>query len=172
MDKDTFADITERLLDINAVIVDLDESVRAPAFEFLRPYITDQYPWLPGGSQSAPSGGSAPDAGSATAFVRSQGIDDPADAVRAIAAWWFSQYGAAPIRRTDIETIAAEIGATVSNRPDKTLKEMRAGGKVVFRAAREGGYVPTVPHGELFFEHEYRVAKGTKTAPPSASGPT
>ena len=160
MDKNTFADIAERLRDINAVIVELDESIRGPAFEFLRPYITDQYPFLVGGAPEDP-----PQPDSAQVFVRSQSIDDPADAVKAIAAWWFSQYGAAPIRRADIEGIAAEIGVTVSNRPDRTLQEMRAGGKKVFRAATRGHYVPTVPHGELFFETEYRVGKGTKTAP-------
>ena len=106
------------------------------------------------------------DAGSAEAFVRSQpNVERPAEAVKAIAAWWFSQYGSAPITRANVEQIAEEIGVTIPDRPDNTMKGMKHDGRDVFRSAGRGALVPIRPHGELFFQTQYSVTKGRKPAP-------
>jgi len=106
------------------------------------------------------------DTASAEAFVRSQpNVDRPAGAVKAIAAWWFSQYGAAPIARTDVETIANDAGVTIPDRPDATMRGMRHEGREVFRSSGRGALVPTRPHGELFFQTQYSVTKGRNPAP-------
>jgi len=107
------------------------------------------------------------DASSAESFVRSQPnvLDRPAEAVKAIAAWWFSQYGSAPITRMNVETIAENIGVTIPDRPDATLRQMKHDGRDVFRSAGRGAFVPTRPHGELYFQVQYEVSKGRKSAP-------
>jgi len=94
--------------------------------------------------------------------------DKPSDAVYAIVAWWFSQYGSAPITRENIEALATQIGVTLPNRPDSTLAKAKKDGRALFRAVTRGAYAPTVPHGEVFLKKEYKVQKGTKT-PPTAN---
>jgi hypothetical protein len=110
------------------------------------------------------------DTSSAESFVRSQPnvLDRPAEAVKAIAAWWFSQYGSAPITRTSVETLAENIGVTIPDRPDATLRQMKHDGRDVFRSAGRGTFVPTRPHGELYFQTQYEVSKGRKQAPGTA----
>lgn len=171
MDDKGFEDTVARLKRINAVVEELDSAIRAAGFEVLKPYVTTSAPSSnPGGDGESGSGNDpqrTADTGSAEAFVRSQPLDKPSQAVAAIAAWWFGEYGSAPIKRENVEQIAAEIGVTVSSRPDKTLIAMKTDGKPVFRSAGRGKLVPTVPHGELYFAKEFNVTKGKKT-PPSA----
>lgn len=53
---------------------------------------------------------------------------------------------------------------TLPRRPDMSVKQWKTeGGKPIFRVAGKGKLVPTVPHGELHFQSEYGVKKGSKT---------
>lgn len=172
MDEQTFKDTVERLKKANAVVLGLDESIRGDAFKILRPYVEGKSTTVrdvlhqdggeDGGQQEAP------DTSNAEAFVRSQNLARPADAATAIAAWWFGEYGSAPLRRADVERIGNEIGVTLPNRPDKTLAGMRHDSRPVYRTAGRGKFVPTVPHGELFIQETYGVTKGRKTPPADA----
>ncbi|MGH3006029.1 MAG: hypothetical protein ACRDOS_09055 [Gaiellaceae bacterium] len=167
MDEQTYEEVLDRLRKVNAVIQEIDPSIRGEAFAILRPYVEGKPSSAIGGDGGAGNGGQIVDTSSAEAFVRSQTIDTPGQVVVAIAAWWFNQYGSAPIKREDLERIAGEIGLTVSGRPDNTLRALTADGRPVFRLAGRGAFVPTVPHGELFFQTEYGVTKGRSTPPPS-----
>lgn len=172
MDDQQFKDTVERLQQVNAVIGKLDPAIRSEAFGVLRPYVEGK-PGSPSKQStgegddeaSGIGGGQDVDISSAEAFVRSQDIDKPANAVKAIAAWWFSQYGSVPIRAADIKKLAGEIGVTIPDKPYMTLTGMKTDGKDVFRSSK-GDFVPTVPHGELFFQSQYKVKKG-KQLPPS-----
>jgi hypothetical protein len=167
MDEHLFNQTVERLKEVNSIIAELDQAIRAEAFAILRPYIEGKQTRVAlDGTQDSGSGGQQDvDMSSAEAFVRSQTIDKPGQVVVAIAAWWFSQYGSAPIKREDIERIAHEIGLTVSGRPDNTLRALKRDGKSIYRVAGRGALAPTIPHGELFFQNEYGVTKGRNTPP-------
>ncbi len=172
MDDQAFDERVERLRKVNAVIGELDEAIRVEAFRILRPYIDGQAAArvqidAAGGDEGGDADSAEPiDSTNVETFVRSQDVAKPANAVKAIAAWWFSEYGSAPIGGSDVEGIAQEIGVTIPNRPDNTLRGMKSNGKDVFRPAARGTFTPTRPHGELFFQTEYQVTKGRKPPPP------
>jgi hypothetical protein len=194
MDDPTFDNIAERLRKVNELIETLDPAIRADAFLILRPYVAgnaDQDSDDETQSQQAArkkrqpkKRGTSPPSrqtaakpkrtavvvdASAEEFVRSQDISEPHLTVRAIAAWWFSQYGSTAITNADLRAIADQIGVTLPQRPDMSLKRSaNANGKPIFRSGGKGKLVPTAPHGELYFQEEYGVKKGTK-APPSAN---
>jgi hypothetical protein len=168
MDDARFDEVAKRLAKVNTVVSKLDASIRTEAFAILKPYVESL------ASAASPKGAAAEgdkrptppvDTSSAEEFVRSQIIDKPHQVVVAIAAWWFSQYGSAPITSADITQIADEIGLTVSQRPDKSLLGTKTDGKDVFRTAGRGKIVPTVPHGELYLKSQYHVEKGKKPRP-------
>lgn len=164
--RESFHQTVERLKKVNSIIAELDEAIRAEAFAILRPYVEGKLSASQSeGDRGGPNAAEQTDTRNAEAFVRTQTIDKPAQAVAAIAAWWFSEYGSAPIKREDIEQIADEIGVTAPARSDNTLRAMKTDGKRVFRKAGRGTFVPTTPHGELFFKDEYGVTKGRKTRP-------
>jgi hypothetical protein len=163
------------------VISSLDPAIRSEAFAILRPYVegaASEHASSENGGvaqqdtderQQRGSEPAAADTSNAETFVRSQALDKPVDAARAIAAWWFSQYGTAPITAPDIRKVADQIGVTIPARPDRSIEAWKtAEGKDVYRSGGRGKHVPTVPHGELYFQSEYNVTKGT-LPPPSAN---
>ena len=173
MDEKKYNETVERLTKVNKVIAGLDPAIRADAFGLLKGYVTGSGAAVDGGGgggggAGGGGGGTPADTSSAEAFVRTQPLDKPSDAVYAIVAWWFSQYGSAPITRENIEALATQIGVTLPNRPDSTLAKAKKDGRALFRAVTRGAYAPTVPHGEVFLKKEYKVQKGTKT-PPTAN---
>jgi hypothetical protein len=179
MDDSQFNQTVERLREIDEVIKKLDPAIRADAFEMLKPFAlgppsSNKHPQQEAQQQRErrerdPQQASPAETSGAEKFVRSQKLDKPDQAVKAIAAWWYSQYGVAPFTQKDVKVIADEIGVTLPARPDMSIKRTKnADGKAVFRNAGKGKLVPTQPHGELFLQKEYGVTKGTKT-PPSAS---
>lgn len=191
MDESEFEQTVERLRAANKVIEALDPAVRSAAFEILRPYVEGAVP--AGGTRRAqarpsnarqtkpktpkrPKKAAAPkrqdtidvDTTSAESFVRSLEPEKPAEYVYAIVAWWFSQYGSAPITRKQVESIANQIGVTIPARPDMTLAQATSENKQLFRSTSDG-YIPTVPHGELYLKNEYGIQKGTESPPAEES---
>lgn len=110
------------------------------------------------------------DTTSMESFVRTAApTNKPADVVYALAAWWFGEYGSAPLTPAQMKVLADEIGVTISNRPDMTLSSAQKDSKQLFRGSARAGFVPTVPHGELYLKETYSVKKGTKTPPAADS---
>ena len=169
MDPKAFKDMVKRLREVNEIVSQLDGAIRAEAFSVLRPYVE--------GDESAPPpppppGGRKPRAGAAKArtgdsfrdFVaQHENHDKPADNVFAIAAWWYSQYGLAPLNRATVEQMASEVGMTVPTRSDGTLNQASREGKKVFHK-KGSGYAPTVS-GERLLQATYSVRKGSGSPP-------
>src|SRR5262249_44693974 len=88
--------------------------------------------------------------------------DKAADNVKLIAASYFSEFGSEPVTTEDIKSRAREVGITIPDRPDVTLKSAISGGKKLFNAVGRGKFKITV-HGENYLREAYGVKKGTKT---------
>jgi len=143
------------LLELNAFVKDLVPEIRAQAFEIL--------------ANQEPIGVNRSDikhdeSESMEAFFADIADAKPSDAALAIAAYWFSQYGATPFSRSWVEDTASRVGVTIPARVDMTLRQARRDGKALFRVS-QGTFVPTV-HGERYLKREFQVSKGTD-APPS-----
>lgn len=161
--KDALEGAITRLQRVSKVLKEFDSEIRPLAFEFLKPYLAgevsaaDQTLVHPvGNGQSHANLGMH-------AFFKAHTQKKPADNVSAIAAWYYSQYGLTPLKKTDINETANLVGITVPSRSDKTLAQKTVKGKVCFRSTA-GGYVPTV-HGEDFMKETYKVTKGRKPLP-------
>ena len=161
----TFHDLDERakrLMEVNKIVVQLDESIRAKAFDLLSDYVADE---------STMSAGSDPKRNmgethitnprfSAEGFYSSFSHDKPADNAVLIAAGHYAQYGSEPFSLDEIRDTAAAVGLTIPERLDMTLKSATREGKALFRPEERGRYRPTV-HGEMFFRKTYNVTKGS-----------
>jgi hypothetical protein len=173
LDKQAYEAAVRRLNEVNTVIKSLDEAIRGDAFAVLRPYIDGKGSTAVKGSAKSDEMNEDDDktpldVTNAEAFVRSRDLEKPSEAVYAIAAWWFSQYGSTPLTTTKLQEIADEIGVTIPARPDMTLKSATADNKNLFRKAGRGMWVPTQPHGELHFKEEYGITKGRAKPPDTA----
>lgn len=184
MEQAHFEQAVDRLKEVNGVIEELDERIRAEAFEVLKPYVLNglptgatRPPTPPGGAATGgPSGPSTTHEGEKHAgegnvgegslrefMAEHENHEKPSDNVYAIAAWWYAQYGLAPISKATIDALAASIGVTVSTRSDKTLQNSAVSGKKNFYK-KGSGFVPK-PDGEKWLRETYGVRKGTKTPP-------
>lgn len=170
MAKDRIREVEAKLKQISQVVSELDPAIRAQAFELLaRLY----FPPLPG-PQDARGGdkkelrqrgdsGSGKDLdhpGRDTLFTSFE-HNKPADNVKLIVAWLYSQYGVFPITGSLIKENAASL--TVPERPDMTMRNSKDDGKRLFRK-KGAGFQLTV-HGEELMKKTYSVKKGTKPVP-------
>jgi hypothetical protein len=163
LDKKAFAEIKERLLEANGVIAKLDSSIRATAFDALKPYIL--------GGKTAVSTTptkSQTDEGPSTdmaKLIESHGGGKPHENVNLLASIWFSEYGSHPFSLQYIRERATSTGVTIPSKPDMTLRQAKSKGKKLYEPMGEKGlYKPTVV-GETFFKTTYGVKKGTKVPP-------
>lgn len=167
--------ILKRMKEVEQAVLDLDESVRGAAFSMMEDYIL-------GGAARTPKAGSkteqppGPDTGAAddgadddvTSFFAEREIDKPAEAVYAIAGYFFSQYGSAAFTVEDVRALADRVGLTVPDRPDNTLRNGARNKKSLFRA-KDGGWMPTTM-GELVLKEKFTIKKGSKKRPVAADG--
>jgi hypothetical protein len=155
------------LLEINELLVQLDPSIRASAFDILRPlyFIEDQpapkrLPWAKDFEEqnqddSAPS--------ELDDFIASRDHKKPADNVMLLAAWLYSMYGQYPITAKEIKELGDSCGLILPARPDNTMRQAKNKGKSLFNQ-QGNGWQPTVS-GAIYFKDEYKVKKGTKPLP-------
>ena len=168
MDKKALEEIETRLLEVNEVIKKLDESIRVPAFEFLKPYIFGGTIVLPKGKgEQSHGGGSASGtptdlAGLVEKFGRP---DKPSENAKLLSAWWFSQYGASAFTTKWIEQAAASTGLTVPASLGMTFKQAKDDGKLLYKPLGKGGLVEPTVAGESYFQRTYGMKKGTQTPP-------
>ena len=162
MDKKAFSEVQERLLEVNKVIAKLDPSIRVPAFDFLKPYISSGAIAPHVESKKAPV--DQPPSGDVTELIQKHGDGKPHENVNLLAAIWFDEYGSNPFSIDHIRKEADSAGLTIPARPRMTLKQAKEKGKSLYVSGGRGLFKPTVI-GEAFFKTTYGVRKGTKTPP-------
>jgi len=133
MDKKAFAELQERLLEVNKVITKLDSSIRVAAFDFLRPYILGRNIKAP--LHHEPPAEDTDDAPTAdlAGLVEKYGSDDkPSDNARLLSAWWFSEYGSAPFSMKWVKATGGSKGLTMPDKPDMTYRSAKVNRKNLY----------------------------------------
>lgn len=162
-------EIAKRMKEVESVVLTLDESVRGAAFTMMESYIlTGQ-----NRKQRVPADVSEDltnavgreedvqeEDDDVAAFFNDREIQKPAEAVYAVAAYFYSQYGSAPFTTKDVQDIADQVGLTVPDRLDNTLRNAGSNKKSVFKT-KGGGWIPTTT-GELVLKEKFDVKKGRK----------
>ncbi|MDE3135920.1 MAG: hypothetical protein KGL59_05070 [Acidobacteriota bacterium] len=159
MDKKAFSEVEKRLSEVNKLIAKLDPSIRAAAFDFLKPYLSSgtllshpdphrQH------AEQAPSG-------DVSQLIEKHGDGKPHENVNLIAAIWFNDYGSHPFSLEHVREKASSTGLTIPDRLDMTLKQAKEKGKNLYVPTGRGLFRPTVV-GESFLKATYGVRKGTK----------
>jgi hypothetical protein len=167
MDKKSMDEIKASLLEINELVAKLDPSIRAAAFEILRPLyfgrkqIEHTKEQESRKSDDDSKGDEAPT--DLSDFIAPYDHKKPADNVMLLAAWLYSNYGTYPITAKEIKELGDSCGLILPGRPDNTMRQGKNKGKSLFNQQGKG-WQPTVS-GELFFKEEYKVKKGTKPLP-------
>ena len=170
MDEATFKERVKRLNEINKVVEKLDPAIREQAFALLESYVGTGK--VTHGRESG--GESEPELADEDAdladFVGKLEGADPADTVKALAAFLYKRHGKAPFTAKEINELANEAGLTVPDRVDATLRAAKDKGKALFRKAGKG-FTPTV-QGEAFFKDTYKIKKGKLPKPSSTESST
>ena len=154
MNKNTFEEKVKRLQEVDKIIKSLDPSIREASFKLLESYVTE------GKKDDSMNEDKETEIDVENFFTKFE-HDKPSDNVLLIAAYYYSQYGTSPISLGEIKETASNVGITIPNRPDMTLKAAQRDGKNLFNKAGRDKYKPTV-HGEKFFKDTYKVSKGKK----------
>lgn len=167
MDKRSFVEVNERLMEVNRIIEKLDPTIRPSAFELLKPYVQL-------GISSRSAEGSTPEVSSPAGggsnlslLLEKHSDKKPSDNAFLLTANWYHQYGLVPFSLANIRQGATSAGLTIPERLDKTLQNAQDGGKKLYQTVSQGMYKPTV-HGEIYLKRVYGVTKGTGTPPEAA----
>jgi hypothetical protein len=167
VDKKTFSERVARLEEIAAVLQKLPAEVRSQAFDVLAPYATggkatsSEKP-KPNDSVRKPDDDD-PDTERAE-FFGAFDHDKPSDNLKLVAAYLYSQHGSTPFTAEELKTLADDVGITVPERIDMTLRQATVDGKSLFNNPSRGQFKPTV-HGEAYMKKQYKVKKGKKPKP-------
>jgi len=155
MDKKIYKDRVKRLREVNTVVKSLDTAIREASFNLLKSYVTGREIENTGEG----TGGEVPQ--DKQSFFSEFNHEKPSDNVLLVSAYHYSQYGTAPLDRSDIKQIADDVGIIVPDRSDMTLKQAKKKGRSLFNSVGGGKYKPTV-HGEKYLKETYKVKKGKK----------
>jgi len=162
MDRKTFDDAVERLIELNKTVVKLDPAIRLSAFELLKGYVTGVQTKTPAdGKTRLEHDGAGSDL---EALIGAHPDTRPNENVEILTAHWYAQYGATPFSLENLRSAANEGRLTIPDRIDMTLKQAKEGGKKLFQSAGRGLFKPTVP-GELYLKKTYNVRKGSGSPP-------
>lgn len=173
MDEATFNETVERLKKVSGIIADLDEAIRADAFEILVPYV------IGGEADDAEADEGEANASAKRRKARSEKVDydhlieeyesdkDSENAKLSLAIL-FDRHGRGPFQMSHIKNIADEFNISVPVRLDMTFKgAAKQDGKEVLRKQSDGWKV--TPAGETWLKTTYGVAKGKKPLPTTSS---
>ncbi|MDB5808068.1 MAG: hypothetical protein JWN94_190 [Betaproteobacteria bacterium] len=165
MDDKTYRERVSRLEEIGKILEKLPSEIRATAFTLLQDYVVGHL--HAGGKPPAElvNPGNTDAAIDRGVFFAKYSHEKPADNLKSIAAYLFSEYGAEPFSIDEIRQLAEDVGLTIPERPDMTFINALEDGKKLFTRAGRGQYRPTV-HGEAFVKTTYSVKKGTKKREP------
>lgn len=159
MNKEMLEARSRRLIEVNAVIKELDISVRLAAFTLLEDYVTADDTVSEKEKAKTVDTSQGEDR---EAFFSRFDTGKPADTAVLLAAYLYSQYGSVPFSADEIKALSTEVGLIVPDRTDMTIRNSQRDGKSLFQSTGKGGFKPTV-HGELFFKNTYKVIKGHKS---------
>src|SRR6266446_5487493 len=163
-------------LDLKKIVADAesavagikDQELKRPAFEKILERLLAQGKPATGRAAAERGGGSEqpePEGGAENdtreEFFSAYNHDDPSDNVRLIAAYLYREHGVASFTTKEVKALAEEVGVTVPERIDMTLKQARKDGKNLFSSPSQGRFKATV-HGEAYLKSEYKVKKGRK----------
>ena len=151
MNQDELKSTSDRLLEVNGIIKDLDPAIKEKSFDLLKQYVTGTPPDGNDGEDAA--------ADDMDTFFSKFDHDKPSDNVFLIASYLYSTYGDSPFSVKEVQEIADEVGITLPDRPDVTLNAAQKKGKSLFNRTGKGMYKPTV-HGATSFKEKYGVKKG------------
>lgn len=151
-------EVTEKLLEINKILLKLDPGIRGQAFEVLRPLYFGEKAGPPEGDGD---GGPPPSTADRDQFYSKWESDKPADNLMHIAAWLYSQHGNIVISAEDIKKEGREAGVNVPDRPDNTMRMKKAKGKSLFHNTGKGAFKLTAS-GRAYLKDTYNVAPGKK----------
>jgi hypothetical protein len=172
--QDTVDEAKRKLLEMNETIAELDPSVRAAAFDILKPYYFGEAPPPPPAgpkkrkSTQEPSrrkddvpAGPAPEG--EDEFFAAHDHKKPAENVFMIVAWLYQNHGVIPVTSTMIKEHANRIGLIVPSRPDNTMRQAKVKGKSLF-VQQSKGWALTVS-GQTYLKDTYKVKKGNAPLP-------
>lgn len=166
--------VIARMKEVDTALKELDPSVRGAAFAMMESYILgreagrDGKPRVEAKRQVEPRDGGGGGDGDGSddgieAFFVDRDISKPADAVYALAGYLYSVYGSAPFTVQELRDLGREVGLTLPQEPDATLRMARSKKKTLFR--HDGAsWVPTTM-GELVLKEKFDIKKGRKKRP-------
>lgn len=166
MSDEQIKEVKKKLLEINQIISELDPAIRVQAFEILAPHYFEER--LPKKTivekkvEKIEKVEKISTEDEAT-FFSDFSHKRPFENVHLIVAWYFSQFGNFPITTKLLRQKANDVGLTIPERPDATMRNARKKGKNLYHK-QGNGYAPTV-YGEADLKEIYKVSKGTKTLP-------
>lgn len=164
MDSAAFKARSERLIEVAKLIERVPAEIRAQAFTLLASYISGTP--LREGKREELADAEPPSPEDREVFFSSFTHEKPADNVKLIAAWWYSQHGSAALSLATLRALATDVGLTIPDRPEETLRQAAHEGKTLFKAGGRALWGPTV-HGESYLKKTYKVKKGKKPLPSS-----
>ena len=162
--------VAERMKEVEGVVLELHESIRGAAFSIMGEYILTGRLGDDKAAKATDLGASAgtvrtesdgPLSVELTEFMDRHESDNPADNAKAIAAYWYGEYGVEPFTLEEIRDLAARAGVTIPTRVDKTFLSTKHEGKPLFKRAGSGGFRPTV-QAEAYMKSTFGVRKGIK----------
>lgn len=155
-----------KLLEMNDLIKQLDESMREVAIQLLLPMYFQgadgpRKPAMGAGSDNKVTAKSpAPNTDDLGDFIASFEQGKPADNVILLVAWLYSHYGAYPVSAKEIQELGDSSGLVIPNRPDNTMRQAKNDGKNLF--TQQGKAFRLTVSGELYVKSKFNVKKGNK----------
>lgn len=162
-------DAKAKLLEINELIKQLDESLRETAIQLLVPLYFqggDRPPTQSAGSSNdnkSPDKVSPPSTNDLGDFIASFEQGKPADNVLLLVAWLYSHYGVYPISPKEIQELGDSSGLVIPSRADNTMRQAKSDGKSLFQQQGKGWRLTV--SGELHLKSKFNVKKGNKPLP-------
>src|SRR4051794_28613806 len=102
----TLKDMTTRLLEVNAVIEQLDSTIRPLAFPFFEDYIRGGSPQERSRANKQPDTLTTDDR---ETFFSKFTTDRPADNALLLAAYWYGQHGVTPFSAEELKELSVEV---------------------------------------------------------------
>jgi hypothetical protein len=165
----TIEEAKGKLLEINELVKQLDDSMRATALQVLFPLYFPTLPELQKKTSALAQEdtktdvSAQPDTSDLGNFISSFEQSKPADNVILLVAWLYSHYGAYPIAAKEIQELGDTCGLVIPGRPDNTMRSAKNEGKTLFK--QEGkGWRLTVS-GELYIKQQFNIKKGNNPLP-------
>lgn len=162
-------DAKAKLLEINELIKQLDESLRQAAIQLLVPLYfegADKPRTLSAGSSNDNQNRAKelpPSTDDLGEFIASFEQGKPADNVLLLVAWLYSHYGVYPISTKEIQELGDSSGLVIPNRADNTMRQAKSDGKNLFQQQGKGWRLTV--SGELYLKNKFSVKKGNKPLP-------